>query len=533
MVAAWAPFATSLPNDYVYDDIVFVADKTALVEGPLADLFTQDFLYPHRLSGLYRPVTALSYALPLRLGLTGALAQRALNLLLHLGVGILLLGVMTRLGIPKAPSLCATLWFLCHPVHSEAVALVSGRSELLSALGVLGALLVLVPRDSEARPPFTLILLGFLFSILAALSKEAAFVFPALLGVVCLTRWRVQSSSFLSIIGFTTGFCLLFLLRSQVVSPVPTEGFQVENPVGSLSFLDRIPTALAGLGLHVQLLILPIRLSADYSAHAFPVAESLLDPRSLLGIGCLVGWVSGTTLCLIRWKGRSSTSSKILGLCLFLAPLLPVLNLLFPIGTLFAERHSYLPSAGIAILIATCISGLRREEESQAKRSLRMLRPVSLALFVLVLGTFTLRSVCRNSELASEATFYRGLVKTQGESAKAHWLLANYLQGRGEFPEARLEAKRALSIEHRFPEALYGLAYIEYALGNKEASREAASDCIQIAPGHASSHSLLGILAFEAGKRRESIAFFETALSLEPDLAGVRGNLEAARQLPR
>ena len=88
-------------------------------------------------SRLYRPVTVLSFALRHEVVGDDARVAHAINLLLH-GLATLLAYALVR-GLGAGPRLAgvAALCFGVHAIHSEVIAAVSGRAELLAfcALG--------------------------------------------------------------------------------------------------------------------------------------------------------------------------------------------------------------------------------------------------------------------------------------------------------------------------------------------------------------------------------------------------------------
>lgn len=124
---AAACYGNTLGNDFVWDDRL-----TAVEPAPLG----------RRTGAYYRPLVMLSFAadraawgvLPAGFHLT--------NLLAHAGVGWLVGALAQALGASPGPALAASLLFVAHPVQTEAVSYVSGRTDVLCALFALGALLV-------------------------------------------------------------------------------------------------------------------------------------------------------------------------------------------------------------------------------------------------------------------------------------------------------------------------------------------------------------------------------------------------------
>lgn len=534
VVLAWIPYVGSLGNEYVYDDVVFVSAQPGLTEGPLWELFAKDFHEPHRQSGLYRPLTALSYAVPIRLGLEGPEAQRVLQLVLNLGAGCLLLVLAKSLGLRGGTSFFAAALFVCHPLHTEAVALVSGRSELLATVFMLAALSLLAVAEEGGKSGAFRLLLALVCGVFGALSKETGFVLPGLVFALEIVRRPVSGRSLASgglrALLFASVLLAVFGIRSRIVDSIPTQGFQVENPLIGLSFLERLPTLAAILSAHLRLLLFPVRLSADYSAHQFEVADSFLDGRSLVGLSFAVLIVWGAARTWPRFGGGPNRRGIWFGIVVFVVTLLPVMNFI-PIGTIFAERHVYAPSLGFCLCLALFASALDPSPEEALPRSLGSFARIGVCVFLLL--CYGSRTALRTPDFLDEEVFYRRLIVDAPRSAKAQWLLANHRIGQGRTEEAEKFGARALEIESRFPEALYGMAYLAYSEGELAKAGEYARRCLIHAPNFAPGEALLGSVAFARGDYSEAVQRYRRALDIDPNLPEVRGYLEDALRRSR
>ena len=137
-------------------------------------------------AGLYRPVTLSSFALEWKLWNGHPAGFHLVNLAIHTAVSLLVFLLI----LPVAgtiPALVGGALFAVHPVHSEAVANVVGRSELYAALFVLGAcwLFWKGTASSSSRRVARLLGIGALF-VLGLGSKEMAATLPALLVLIAL-----------------------------------------------------------------------------------------------------------------------------------------------------------------------------------------------------------------------------------------------------------------------------------------------------------------------------------------------------------
>src|SRR5262245_56774984 len=158
LVAA-ACYLNTLPNQFAFDDLEIIL-RNPLVSGERAGDFAATFAshyWSHlRESGnLYRPLTILSYAANHALSGTSPWSYHAVNILLHALASALVVALGVRFGLNAPLSLAAGLLFAVHPVHSEAVAGVVGRAELLVACGAAAGWLAHVGDPSARASPRT------------------------------------------------------------------------------------------------------------------------------------------------------------------------------------------------------------------------------------------------------------------------------------------------------------------------------------------------------------------------------------------
>jgi protein O-mannosyl-transferase len=126
----------------------------------------------------FRSVTIASFALNWAAAGAHPLVFHLVNLLLHTAVVVVLYLVLRSLldSVPNASTIAfaAALLFAVHPIHTEAVASIVGRSELLAA-GFLLAAWLLHLNDK--------VIAALLCFLLALLSKESAVAFVPLGGL--------------------------------------------------------------------------------------------------------------------------------------------------------------------------------------------------------------------------------------------------------------------------------------------------------------------------------------------------------------
>jgi hypothetical protein len=157
-------------------------------------------------------------------------------------------------------------------------------------------------------------------------------------------------------LGYSASWAALFVAYLVVRGAVLRETALIHNvaPI----FIGAAPgairwTAVAAFADIARLLLFPLTLRVDYSPGERTLVTSLLDSRFALGLLCLAAW--GTLLVLAWRRGRRVEA---FGLGWIAIALLPVANLIFPVGFLVAERTLYLPSAGLALAVGASLKDL-------------------------------------------------------------------------------------------------------------------------------------------------------------------------------
>src|SRR2546427_2551780 len=164
-------YANSIPNAFILDDILIVAANEHIRHiDPLHFLF-QSYWGDLNHAGIYRPLTIFTFSLEYPLWKVWAPGFRITNLLLHaLNGWLVFLLARGLLGSPVA-ALASAVVYVIHPMQTEAVVSIVGRSELLAAALFFAAWLAF----RKGRTWW-----AALAYVLAALAKESAITFPAI-----------------------------------------------------------------------------------------------------------------------------------------------------------------------------------------------------------------------------------------------------------------------------------------------------------------------------------------------------------------
>ena len=295
----------------------------------------------------------------------------------------------------------AAMIFLMLPVHTEVVANVKSRDEILSVLFItLTFIKAFRYRDGKKTKDLVWALVCF---FLALLSKEYAITLIALLPLSFYIFIKEGiSSSAKAFLPYLIPVALYFLLRFSAVTGMAEGAEQniMNNPYLYATGAQRIASEILVLLNYVRLLVFPYPLAADYSYNQLPYAD----------LSNLMVWVSllvhialaAATVVFVRRK-------HLLGFALtvYLLNLLLVSNLLFNIGAPMGERLIYHSSIGFAIAVAYLLyAGLEKAIPASALQR-------ALGAFILILIIpCGLKTIDRNADWKDDNTLFLKDVKT-------------------------------------------------------------------------------------------------------------------------
>ena len=450
-------YGNSLGNSFTFDDGLYI------LRNPLVTHFSVPALFrPVQTSTayrLFRPVTFASYALNWWAQAAKPFTYHLVNLLLQIVVTLLIYFLLRKLLASVEPStsaaFAAALLFAVHPIHTEAVASIVGRSELLAA-GFLFAAWLLHMQDWTV--------LSLLCFALALLSKESAIVFIplAVAGDWVQGKWRDWRRY-----GYFAGVAAIFVAWMWRVQGgrlgVGKVAF-LDNPLANIPASWRILNALRIVWKYVALQIYPATLSADYSYNAIRLYTSWRSAW-LAALGILL------TLALWLWTLRTGRKAWFLVGAIYLAGFAITANVLTPTGTIMAERLAYLPSAGFCLLIAL----LWEELESRKAK-------LAWALLTIILSALGTRTVIRNRDWHDNITLFSAAVRAVPGSAKAHSILGEELLAHGDLQTARRELQTSLQIYPDDPDAVEAAALVESQLGNDQEAKKLFERAVALAP---------------------------------------------------
>ena len=403
------------------------------------DILTHDYWWPSGDSNLYRPFSTLSYWFNYSVlgGGGNPAGYHAVNLLLH-WLNTVLAFLLVRGVTGRAWAALVTAAVLaCHPLTVESVTNVVGRADLLAGLSILGGLCLYRRYHAAAgrrRLPW-LVGLGAAY-FLGVFSKESAVVLPALMllhdgvlppAVPGPTRTATLRQSAARVwpayAAVVPGLVSLFWARSAVLrDSALLVQFGGDNLIANAPFWTGAMTAVKVAGYYLALFAWPARLSCDYSYNAVTLFGWTLasgqDPHAWLA------WAAILVLAAVAviWRRHQPAIPFFLGLAGI--AFLPTSNLLFPIGTVMAERLMYVPLVGLAAAaVLLIIATGERLPAARSAMSPRRFAGVGL-LVAAVIGALAVRTANRNEDWTGSMRLWSSAARAVPGSFKVYKALA-------------------------------------------------------------------------------------------------------------
>ena len=505
LALALLPHAPSLDADYTFDDFAFVADNASLRSLPEALRgFTSPFPPEDQSRGLFRPVTALSYALDIALLGDEPAGMHRSNLLVYWGCCLLFFMVARRY-LPSAPAaLAAALLFALHPVHCEAVDSITGRSELLALLFSLAALLLFLRALEGGGMGRLLLLAGAVVAYAAAaLSKETGLVLPLILvGHLLLFHREDAARAWALTLPFwllIPGYLLIRMEAIRGLLPHP-------HALAAQSVGTRLLTMGAVFLEDMRLLFFPLELQIDYY---YQKEVGIQEGVTAAGLGgmTLAVLLLGLLVLLGRraMAGQQLAKAGTLGLLIFFVFLAPVSNLI-PTGALMAERFLFAPSAGLILLVMAAAGGALVDAPRSRVRAAALLLLICCVLFAA-------RSYKRSEQWRNTVTLWLPLARQMPDDHRVMTNLASgYLMYGKLEPAARL-ARRSLELSPGDVKALTTLGFASLYGGDLPEAKNAFTRAARLAPKSPTAHYGLGEVARQSGHLAQARTHLARALA--------------------
>ncbi len=565
-------YSNTLTHDYTVDDGTVMQNNTIVKKGlsAIPEIFSTRYRagFWDRKENLYRPLSLVMFAAEWQITGGKPWLGHAVNVLMYALICVLVLSLFRKILIKHHPliPLAAALLFTVHPLHTEVVANIKSRDELLCLLFSLLAMISAL-KYVEWKKVWWMALSSFCF-LLALLSKENAI---AMMAIIPLLLWfftdeKIKGLILPSVMLATITGIYLFI-RAAVLQGLEdqTELQIINNSMLGAEGFTRFMMAVYLLGKYLCMHILPHPLSFDYSFNIIKT-EAASSPLAWLSLLINTGLV---VFALMGLKSKKPLSFCIL---FYFGTIALVSNVLFLIEATFAERFVFMPSLGFCLAAGILLSKISKLNSKEKNLIPFKSKPVLSSVLILVLVLFSFKTISRNFDWKNNLTLLARDVKTCPESARIRYAYGSAILFEQAIPEKNKEKRNRLldesivqlekgvSILSTYADAFYhlGLAYKDRgdaakAVGAFEAAKrsktwtaaefyvssglaygaanryaEAIKDlhkATELALPTGEMYNNLGMFYTESGNADSAKYFLEKAITLSPESPSVHYNL--------
>ena len=579
LVLSFLVFGNSVNNGFTYDDKPFIANNYLVQQGfaGIPTLLTTDFWEGYtsnsQANPSYRPFPLITLAVEHGIFGLSPGTHHFFNVLWYALTVVLLFWLMQLFFIDRYPGLAlgAAILFCVHPLHSEVVANIKGRDDILAFFFALLALYLIVQQLQQKKGIGYLVGAAVAFFI-ALLSKAHVLAFVAIAPLILYFFTEASRADLMKITALLIVPALIFFgLQSAIIEGGVTQLVsELDNPILAADTASgRWATTVNTWLLYVQKIVWPYPLSSDYGMQVIqPVGWSEPGIYVSLLIYGLMGYFAIRGL-----RGKEPYAFAIL---LFLLTLAPIAHIAFPYVVAFAERAMFTPSWG-GVLLLTLI-GYQVLEYAQGKSWIKQAAQknrVGTILVAVVTFVFAIISFQRNPAWESDRTLFSTDVKTMPESLRLNLLYAgkliedntksqpvpmnpelveakkhldqanainsslsriavtygNLYKTTGAFEQANQYYDEVLKQEPDNPNVLFSKGVIAQMQNDLATAERYYKQSLEIFPNYPVALSNLGIVYGSTNRLDECIEVLEKAIALQPTMRGAYDNLERAHNL--
>ena len=455
----------TLFNQYAVDDEEVLTKNSLVAKGikGIPKILTTDLLHgtldaDNSLSqARYRPFTLVVFALEYQFFGANPFVSHLINILLFGLLIILLFKLMQIIFRERNHHLAfyTCLIFTVHPIHTEVIANVKSRDEIITFILLVISLINII-KHSEKHSNVSIIF-GLICFFLALLTRESAVTFIAVVPLVLFYFYKYSiKKALLFSLPLIAVIISYLILRAVIVGfSQPALGSIMDNPFLYATSTEAFATKIFITLKYILLLIFPYPLSCDYGFNQIPYV-------SILSIQFIFSFL--LLLCLITFASVTFRKKSIItfSIIYFIITISLTTNILVDIGTPLSERLLFQPSLAFCILLGLLYL-----------KTVSRFRLIANTILSVILILFSLKTFSRNFEWKNNQTLYFADAVSAPNSVRTNLYAAiNYvLKANDEtdnklqiqdYNKAVLYGERSLAIFHNYPDTyiVLGDAYL-------------------------------------------------------------------------
>ncbi|MBS1518557.1 MAG: tetratricopeptide repeat protein [Bacteroidetes bacterium] len=510
-------FYNSLSNEFVFDDEnVIVNNPTVQNSGNIPKFFTGEEGFHKVIGKYYRPIVSSTYAIDYSIWGLDPYGFHLTNVIIHIISCLLLFRILSllfhRYKYRNIFSLFGTLIFAVHPIHTEAVSWVSGRTDSIVTMFFFASFLFYImytgviihghkenSGDDDSPKNYLYLALSLVFYCAGLLSKEMIVTMPAVILLYDLVYRKkgleYLKKNYLSYLLFIIVTVVYVIIRESALSGVPDRDTYLYfyNKGTDTVFWTMIKT----IPVYFRLLFAPFGLLYHYNG-VLPDSSSITDFSALLSLIFILVMLG---LSFYFYKKDSIISFCIL---FFLLSLLPVMNIA-PTMNLMAERFLYMTSFALAVLITHLFMLASNKRDTGI---------LLIGIFIIIVSLAYLTYV-RNEDWKTNETLYSSAIGYEGSVILVNE--GNMYSNSQKYSEAKKKYKRAIELRDNNVLAHHNLGLVYMLEGKLDSAEMRIKRGIAIDTLVPDGYYQLATIYNMEGKKDEAIAVLEKLQNVYPD----------------
>lgn len=478
-------YFNTLKHGFVLDDIAVIEQNKFVTQGisGIPKILTTFYWegYWEANAGLYRPLSLIMFSIEWSLSPNNPFIHHFMNVALYVLSIALLYKLLKKLLIDFADWIpfVATLIFAVHPIHTEVVANIKSRDEILCFLFFVLTFLQLL----KEKKTITSHALTALLFLLCLLSKEAGILFVPIIGLYFLIIRKEQ----LKIVAMKLAPLVLtgvvwFAIHQSVIHSSKAEPitytYNDNSLVGCSDKATQVATGIGILGKYIEKSVVPMNLTYDYSFNEIP-CSTFSSGNVWMTLIVVIG------LLIIGFIYRKKQPWLLFGVLFFLIGISLVTNIFTLIGATFGERLLFTPVLGLILFVVIGAQGLLKSEQRSSFFN------IGSGALLLVACVFVGQTWSRNGDWSSNETLFEAAVKTGSNSSRVHanhaiMLMNNPISDSVQKAELTKTAiqhfNKALAIDPANKDALINNAVCHYRIGAYGKSIALSKQALEIVP---------------------------------------------------
>ncbi len=497
IVLALLVYANTFNNGYVLDDLGVIKENAYVAQGikGIPTILGTPYLKGFRVNNdatttndLYRPLPLVCFAIERQLWGDWPAGNHLVNILLFAACVALLYLFLNALfdGKKRDVVFVACLLFALHPIHTEVVANIKSRDELLCFFFAFSSLILFV--KYAASDKVWQLVAGSLCLFLSLLSKETSVSFVLVVPLIFFfyKNEDKRRSAYLSVVTVivAAAFILLrqYILKINHAESTGAPGLLDNMLAGAPSVSSRIATAMMMLGYYARLLFVPYPLVCDYGYHTFGFA-GFGNIWVLLSIVLYAGIAVISLFGLVKKRKDPYAFARLF----YLITITLFANIFMLIGSTMAERFLFFPSVGFCLFVSLLLHQLLAKSENTIPKKMWL-------VLIPVLIFFTVLTIQRNVEWKDNYTIAKADAAKSPDNARLLQSLGYEETTDGVADETDPKDKERIMQQ--------GIVHLERS--------------ITIYPGNSSAHNYLGNLFAKLQRYDSAEVQLKQAVALAP-----------------